>query len=492
MTELDSDKKNQFDFYGKKEEGKRLLDEKNKEEKFSKFKKMAITSIAIALSVTALATSSAFIYNNYQEGINQKIVAVETVVKQNPKENILNLIEKERNVVKKTFASNQLAINEYAKYKDLVDVLNLGGSLGIKNTNNSKLQKDSLQFLNADEKSINLVSSTITESRNKKIDVFLNGEDIKKYNKWSENVKTNNFMYVGGLINLNKEITKELSYLEDAKQDIIKTVNAKIKTKDYSLDVAQGAITKKLASDVASELNDLKNIRKEVKGTESDSILTDKDVSEAEDAMTALQSQATTKIKEDRSTVEAMIAKADTANQVPVQSTNQSASYNQTRQSSGGLTFMDYYLINHWMTAGSASSSYSSGYNAGVNNSLASNNNRPATPYVAAISNSSSNLYDFKKHDSYLNKSMDKSANFNANNLSKAGVLSSVDKMRSLNANKVDVGALRAKMEMAKTKSIQASNMRSASVGKANMSGSNSVAKSGSGFSGARTGGFSS
>ena len=490
MAELESDNKNQFDFYGKKEESKRLQEAKNTEEKFSKFKKMAITSLAIGLSAGALTTSSMFIYNKYQEGVNQKIAAVETVVKQNPKENILNLIEKERDTVKKTFASNQLAINEYAKYKDLVDVLNLGGSLGIKNANNSKLQKDSLQFLNADEKSINLVSSTLIETRNKKIDVFLNGEDIKKYNKWSENVKTNNFMYVGGLINLKKEITQELFYLEDAKQDIIKKVNDKIKTKNYSLDAAQGAITQKLASDVASELNGLKNIRKEVKGTESDSILTDKDVSEAQEAMTVLQSEATAKIKEDRATVEAMIAKTVTTGQAP----NQSVSYNQTHQSSGGLTFMDYYLIHHWMTAGSTSS----GYNAGTNSALVSNTNKPATPYVAAMSKSSNNLYDFKKHDSYLNKSMEKSANFNANNLSKTGALSSVDKIRSLNANKIDVGALRAKMEMAKTKSIQASNMRSAEVSRANQaksssaSSNNSTSKPSSGFSGSRSSGFSS
>ena len=501
MQELQSDKSNTFDFYGKKEESKRVLESKNKEEKFAKFKKMAITSVAIGLSVAALATASNFIYNSYQESINEKIVAVETVVKKTPKDNILNLIEKEKLAVKKTFANNQLAINDYAKYKDLIDVLNLGGSLGIKNANNAKLQKDSLQFLNVDEKSINLVSSTLTDTRDKKIDVFLKGEDINKYKQWSENVKSNNFMYVGGLINLNKEINKELSYLEDAKQEIIKTVNDKIKTKSYNLDTAQGAITGKIASDFASEISELKNIRKEVKGTESDSILTDKDVSEAELAMADLQSVATTKIKEDRATVEAMITKAATA--TPQVQTNTANTTTQTHQSSGGLSFLDYYLIHHWMTAGSTSSAYNSGYNAAlaskssVGSSLDSN--RPTTPYAAVISKSSNNLYDFKKHDSYLSKSMNKSANsnFNANSLSKVGTLSSMEKMRSLNANKIDVGALRAKMEMAKTKSIQASNMRKAEVVKSNQakvsnSNTNTTSKPSSGFSSSRSGGFSS
>lgn len=495
MQEMQEKKINTFDFYDKQQEKNRVLNEKSKAEKFVKFKKMAITSLAISLSIVVLTTASSFTYLSYQDNINKKIVAVETVIKQNPKENILNLIEREKVAVKKNFANNQLAINDYAKYKDLVDILKLGSSLGIKNANNAKLQKDSLQFLNADEKSINLVSDALTQTRDKKINILLKGEDIKKYNQWSESVNLNNFMYVGGLINLNKEINKELAYLEDATQDIIKTVNDKIKTKSYNLDAAQGVIAGKVASDVASEISGLKNIRKEIKGTESDSILTDKDVSEAEVAMADLQSAVTSKIKEDRTTVESMIAKAadtpiSTATQTPTS----------TRQSSGGLTFLDYYLIHHWMSAGSTSSAYSSGYNnalaskSGIASSLDSS--KPVNPYVATMSKNPANLYDFKNSDSYLNKSMDKSAtsNFNANSLSKTGSLSSLDKVKGFNANKIDVGALRAKMEMAKSKSIQASNMRSAEVVKATQVKANSnvhtTSKSSVGFSSAgRSGG---
>lgn len=101
-------KDSHFDFTGlddfkKKEEVKR-----QEKEKFNSFLKIGKISLASIGLVVALGFAGTYGYKAYQANVDSNIAKVETQLVNTGKENILNLINKETDVNRKTFAQIQV------------------------------------------------------------------------------------------------------------------------------------------------------------------------------------------------------------------------------------------------------------------------------------------------------------------------------------------------------------------------------------------------
>lgn len=216
-----------FDFYGKKQNQERKDLLKSRTEKYLHFKKMGLIACGSVLLIALAGFSGKAVYDNAQASTDKAIAEKELIIKSVPKTQIIELIERERDVVKSNYAKNQILINGYANYKELVQTLSLNSSVASKNNANKKLEKDILTLLDADQKSIDKVVFATSASRSVKKEVFLTGSDMEKYAKWVNNVQNKQFMYAGGIISLNKDLNKELKFLDDTQKDIVQTVKDK-------------------------------------------------------------------------------------------------------------------------------------------------------------------------------------------------------------------------------------------------------------------------
>ena len=425
-----------FDFSGRKQDNERKAELKQKVEKFNAFKKMGIFAGASVLSVALIGFGGKAIYENVQKATDQSIAEKELIVKATPKIKIVELIERERDVVKSTFAKNQVLLNNYANYRELVEVLTLNSSVASKQNANNKLQKDTLALLDYDQKAVDKVVYALSESRDVKKDVLLSGDSMGKFTEWATNVKNNEFMYAGGMIALGKDIDKELKFLDDTQKDIMKTVQDKIKAKDFNLDKAQNELTSQVSKDANSEILELRRFQNELSGTEQSNMLTDRDIAQAESAMSDLQKEAAVKIRQDREAVEKMIASVNTA-PTPVNTSAPSTQPTQQANNSNGWGFAEYYLLYSWMNSGS-NNSYNNGYSAGLN--AQNSRNMPAAT-AAILNKGSANMYSIKKENSYLNRSIDKRP---------------VERVNGITVERPNINLLRAKMDLAKQKAEQA------------------------------------
>jgi hypothetical protein len=428
-----------FDFSGKKQDNQRREELKQKVEKFNSFKKMGIFATASVLSVALIGFGGKAIYDNVQKATDNSIAEKVLIIQATPKIKIVELIERERDVVKSTFAKNQVLLNNYANYKELVDVLTLNSSVSSKQNANNKLQKETLALLDYDQKAVDKVVYALTESRDVKKDVLLSGDAMSKFTKWTVNVKNNEFMYAGGMIALGKDIDKELKFLDDTQKDIMKTVQDKIKAKDFNLDKAQSELNSQVSKDASSEISDLRKVQNELAGTDQSSMLTDRDVAQAENAMSDLQKEAAAKIKQDRETVEKMIASVNSPAQVNTAQPTQNNQGNTQAQNSNKWGFAEYYLLYSWLNSGSNNNnSYNSGYNAGVN---AQYNRSMPTPTAAILSRGSANMYSIKKENSYLNQSINRRP---------------IERVNGITVERPNINLIRAQMDLAKQKAQQA------------------------------------
>jgi hypothetical protein len=481
MTQKDKNKEVDFDFYGKEAENQRQEIKEQKEIQYNKFLnigKKAMLSLGLA---TVLIGGSYGGYKVHESNVNSKIATVEQTVKATPQTSLVNFINKERGVAQKTYIENQMLINDHGRYKDVIEVLHLENQLSVRNANNAKLYKETLGSLDRDVSALGKVYDTLNASRDQKIMNFLDGgSDLTKLNEWNNNLKSNQFMYVGGLINLNHQLSENLTMLSQTQKDIIQHVQERIKNKDFDLNAAQEHFSKQVQTDAQSEIAELKQIRKDVvatgdlAGEDSDgnllqadpklqSLLTDEDVSNAEGAMTVYQKEALSQINQDKDKVQQLLAKAAADNGQSTQA-NQPAQSGQVNNMSNGQapttvvvnrgpSFFDYYMMYSWMNATHPTSTV-------VHNTYVSPNTyRPVTPLAQT------NMYDIKNQNSYLNKTLAQSPAVSAN----SNLNSSVSKFGNSatpNVAKPNLNAVRAQIDTARAKAAQAQSVRSSEIGR--------------------------
>jgi hypothetical protein len=467
---------------------------------FAKFKKLGLGAIAAVV----VASASIGSYEAYETHQKNKVAEVEQSVKQANPDSILNTLEKEKNTINKLHLTNALLFNKYGESKEIVELLNLQQSVAQKIKKNDNLYKSSLESLQSDVNDIQKVIGATKPgvSFDAKKEVLLNDSQISKFNQWKTLVGSNQYMYAGELLKLEKETKENLEFLEQTKKEIVETVNQKIQTKDFNLNATASALSEKVTKDLGSEIGELEKVKQELKGTDQENLLTDKDLSEAKEAVTDLQSQAVSQIAQDRAKVEAMIASAS-ANQVAptpaatVQNTQVPTNTTTViHHHDNHMSFADYYLMYHWLAGGNSSSP-------AVVASSSYHNNSYSNPIQSSLHQHAASRYDIRNNDSYLNRSLstnfgnsgrglDNTANtqnnrtgtFNRNfsnnpnvkplDASKFGNnpnakplnTNALDKFRSITAPKYNVDDLRQKIKAAHEKAATAQNTHKVEVQK--------------------------
>lgn len=490
MTQKSPDDDLKFDFTGRRAQAEREYAQGIQQQKFNNFKKLGRNALVVVGLVGALAGG----HSLYEKHIDSEVATAEVTLKATDEGAVLGLLNREVTETQRLYSQNQLMITRFGEYKELIDIMDMKDQIASQNTSNARLYKQTMASLNGDSEAIHRAYDTLRNpNRDAKIHEYLDGSDMSVLNRWSDAVKSNNFVYVADMQGLNTNLQGQLKNLETTKHDIIENVQQRLKNKDYNLDAAQANFTKQISDDSTQEVKDLKEAQDEIKDAQTarqdndesadqnmNNLLTDNDIANAQDAVGQIQNAAYSQLKDDRSKVESLIAQASTnvdtpASQVAANTPtnldfgNQPQNQNQASvgmapaqgsapvivnnyQSSPHMSFFDYYLLYNWMNS-PTTTVYNTTY---VNSGYTA----PATTrtYKTPINVAKSPLYNVTNDSSYINKTLSTNSS-----LKVGSAMQSINKVNgSVGMTRPNITALRSQIDSAKAKATQARSWRAA------------------------------
>lgn len=424
---------NDFDFiYGKKipsiiKKEKILIQVKNKIKtsripKIPSFLNLGKKSFFIAGFTLVLVGTGFSINDFYQKKIDLQISKSESILQSSSADNINQQINIEKITNEKTYIRNQLDINKYGKYKDVVEALGKQEEVANYQKRNIANYNSVTNKLSADSFSINELYSNLPKTRNEKIALYVGEEykgskTIETLQKWNESKSSGKFVYVQSMINLNSQLTASINAIEDLKKEIIQQVQERVKNNDFDLNAASASFAQDVTKQTSEQINEinqakidlaeLKNQSVEnedgsytVASAEAQNIITDKDLNEATSALKNYEQQAVSQINQDKSKVEELIASIKSP--TPASETTPTTTNNTTVVKTGP-SFLDYYLMYSWMSAVSSNSNSNSSFNNDLNSNIKNNTVAAVkTNTYKSISVPKDNLYSMNNNNSYL------------------------------------------------------------------------------------------
>lgn len=460
---------------------------------FQKFLNVSKNTMMSAGIVLAVGVSGIGGYKIYQSNIDSKIASAEKVVNASSMDKILTFIGKEKQANEKIYISNQLLINQYGQLKDVIEVLNKQQEVANYQTKNTQLYNTIAKNLNTDILSINTLYAANPKTRDEKIAAYLDTNNVSVAKKWEEAITTNQFIHVGNMMDLNKQIKDSLSNVEEVKKDILEQVQTRIKNGDFDLNAAQTQFSKEIVGQTQAQLNDLSQAKKELADLKNESvknddgsvtttdpnaqnIITDKDLTDASNALNTYQNQAINQIGADRVKVEQLIAEAKQQQNSP--QTNQPVINNGNNSNSNvvvvnrGPSFLDYYLMYSWMNATPTIHNTTINYPSGTsyNNYQTKTSNMNSGNYKK-INIPKPNIYDMNNNNSYLNKQLEKGSTFGNHSFGKSNsALNTIQKIEKskININEVRAKIAQSKLKIAQAKTVRANEMKKISTAKTN------------------------
>lgn len=477
-----------FDFLNKKAETT-----KKPSINFSKFlnvskNTMMAAGIALAVGVTGVGG-----YKMYQSNIDSKLVKAETIVNASSSTKIIDFIGKEKLANEKMYINNQMLISQFGKYKEVIEVLNKQSDvLNFQNKNTSTYNTIS-QSLNNDILAVNKLYSVDLKSRDAKIAEFLDTDHVQVAKKWQDAIVTNQFVHMGNIMNLNKQIQGSIDNFEQVRKDIVENVQSRIKAGDFDLNAAQAEFSGNLQKQTQAQLNELNQAKKDLAELKNQSVenedgsitradpnaqnvITDKDINEAQSALNDYQTQAVNQIGSDRAKVDQLIAeaKAQQAQTAQVANQNQPAQTTKVVHEHHGPSFLDYYLMYSWMNAVSSNTVH----HTTINNYPSGNSTYKTTaPTYKQVNIPKPNMYDMNNNNSYLNKQLEKRATFGSPTTNGTGSTfgkpSALQKIQQVEKAKFNIAEIRSKIETSKAKVQQAKSIRSMELSKLNTAKAN-------------------
>lgn len=82
----------------------------------------------------------------------------------------------------------------------------------------------------------------------------------------------NQFVHMGNMMDLNKQIKGSLDNFEQVKKDIVENVQARIKAGDFDLNAAQAEFSGNLQKQTQSQLNELNQAKKDLADLKNQSV----------------------------------------------------------------------------------------------------------------------------------------------------------------------------------------------------------------------------
>lgn len=468
---------NDFDFMSKRSSDKPVKT-KIDYQKFLNVSKNSMIAIGISLAVGATAIGG---YNIYQSNMDSKIAAAEGILKNASAPKIIEFIGKEKIANEKTYITNQLLINQYGTLKDVVEVLNKQQEVANFQSKNTKLYDSITKALNADIVAVDTLFKAPTKTREEKITAYIDNANIGAVKKWQDAIVTNQFVHIGNMMDLNKQIKNSLANIEQVKKDILEQVQSRIKNGDFDLNAAQTEFSKNVVGQTQAQISELNQAKKDLNELKNQSvenadgsitkadpntqnIITDKDLNEAGEALNIYQNQAINQISGDREKVEQLIAQAK-QQQIPSNVSNNAHNPNVVVVNNGP-SFLDYYLMYSWMNSGSRNTvthttvnypSEHSNYKAQSrqNNNINTSNYKP-------VNIPKPKMYDLNNNNSYLNKQLERSPILNNNKFGKSS--DAIKKFKQYEKTKVSITEIRAKIAESKVKVEQAKGVRAREI----------------------------
>ena len=333
---------------------------------------------------------------------------------------------------------------------------------------NKNLYNKISQSLNEDLMNINKLFTIDTSSRNAKISEYLDTNDIDVAKKWDNAILTNQFVHIGNMIDLNHNIKGSVENLQQVKNDIVQHVQERIKNGDFDLNAAQNKFSQDIKGQTSSQLNELTQAQKdlaELKNQQvqtededgnpvvvssdpnAQNIITNKDITDAQNALGSYQDAAIYQVSNDRNKLEQLIAEAkQQSNQNNNQQQPQNVIVNQNQPQvvvvhDRGPSFLDYYLMYSWMNATPSTTVY--------HTTTVYNNRTPNVNYKP-INIPKNNMYDMNNNNSYLNKQLSKPTFAYANGNGNFGKPN--DALQKIQKSKVNISEIRNKIAATKTK----------------------------------------
>lgn len=475
-----------FDFLNKKAETS-----KKTSVNFSKFlnvskNTMMAAGIALAVGVTGVGG-----YKMYQSNIDSKLVKAETIVNASSSTKVIDFIGKEKLANEKMYINNQMLISKFGQYKEVIEILNKQSDvLNFQNKNTSTYNTIS-QSLNNDILAINKLYSVDLKSRDAKIAEFLDTDHVQVAKKWQDAIVTNQFVHMGNMMDLNKQIQGSIANFEQVRKDIVENVQSRIKAGDFDLNAAQAEFSGNVQKQTQAQLNELSQAKKDLAELKNQSVenedgsvtradpnaqnvITDKDINEAQSALNEYQTQAVNQIGSDRAKVDQLIAEAK-AQQATTQATNQNQPTQTTKvvHEHHGPSFLDYYLMYSWMNAVSSNNNH----HTTINNYPSTGSNYKSTASYKPVNIPKPNMYDMNNNNSYLNKQLERRSTFGSPTTNGTGSTfgkpSALQKMQQVEKAKFNISDIRSKIETSKAKVQQAKSIRSMELSKLNTAKTN-------------------
>lgn len=454
-------------------------------ERFLNVGKNTMIAAGIALAVGATAVGG---YKLYQANIDSRIAAAETVLKASTADKLIEFISKEKIANEKTYISNQLLINQYGSLKDVVEVLNKQQEVSNYQTKNTNTYNTIAQSLNGDILAVNALFTAKPITREQKITAYLDNNNVEIAKKWEDSIITNQFVHVGNMIDLNKQIKGSVDNIAQVRKEILEQVQNRINNGDFDLNEAQSQFSNTVVKQTQSQLNELSQAKRDLAELKNQAvenedgsitrtdpnaqnIITDKDLNEASSALNAYQNQAINQISGDRAKVEQLIAQAKQQNTSAEHNLNGTTNTNSNIVVNNGLSFFDYYLMYSWLNAGSRSTIHhhyndSSNYNSNRYSGNKSNynnvqvkNTQTNTASYKPINIPKPNMYDMNNNNSYLNKQLERGSTFNKNN-SFGKSNESVRKVQQYQQSKVNISDIKSRIAASRLKIEKAKSVR--------------------------------
>lgn len=429
---------------------------------------MIATGISLALGAIAIGG-----YKLYQSNVDSKIASAEVIIKAASAEKLIDFIGKEKIANEKTYINNQLLINQYGPLKEIVEVLNKQTEVANFQTRNSQIYNTITKSLNADIVAIDTLYKMPYKTRDEKIASYVGNNNLNIAKKWEDAIVTNQFVNVGNMMDLNKQIKDSVKTMEQVKKEVLEQVQTRIKNGDFDLNAAQSEFAKSVAGQTQTQINELNQAKKDLAELKNQSvqnedgsltktdpnaqnIITDKDLNEASSALNTYQTQAINQINSDREKVEQLIAEAkqqtNSNNQTNIVNTN-TPSQNSNVVVNRGPSFFDYYLMYSWMNSVTSSNRNNTTVNYPSGNSYKSQVKQVDTASYKTINIPKSNMYDMNNNNSYLNKQLEKTSTFGKSN-------DELKKVQQFEKSKVNITEIRNKIAESRVKVEQAKTVR--------------------------------
>ncbi len=450
------------------------------------------------LKVGALFLSSSLLlgaigYGGYQYNahIDKEVAIASTDIKTNY-EKVISHLNKENIATKQKFAENQILMASFAKYKDVIEALNLKNQVVTVDQQNLQAYDKSMEGLKADKAVVMSIGDIYQKKdRGDKYDV-IDTDGFKTFQQLKDYEAKKTFKYYGFLTQAENDIKSELTNLETMRDLIVQSVQKTLKDPNFNLEATLASSQKmhqdELQKDLQIQVAELASARQEIAGTDLDNIFPEDKYQEALTAFKNISVVGTDQIQADMAVVRQLVAEGQAKDKAglsdkkeeaktEVASNSNASTTPQVIHVHSGPTFLDYYMMHTWM---SSSPAYRANTDATIN-SFSGGQAAKAKSLNAKLSQVNTNAkasYHISNDLSLLSKSMSGS------------VSSSVQAAKSAIASKPNISQIRASIATAKS-SIRTAKMAKSSAlsAKSSNSGRAFSGNGNKGFSGGRAGG---